>query len=61
VEQEENQGKQLSMIPWPFLTWLDLVISMGYICICYIFIYCIVDPNYMLCPSLLLLSCPCHV
>jgi hypothetical protein len=31
VEQEENQGKHLSMIPWPFLTWLDLVISMGYI------------------------------
>jgi hypothetical protein len=29
VEQEENQGKQLSMIPWPSLTWLDLVISMG--------------------------------
>jgi hypothetical protein len=43
------------------LTWLDLVISIGYICICYMFIYCTVDPNFMLWLSLLLLSYPWHV
>jgi hypothetical protein len=44
VEQEENQGKQLSMIPWPFLTWLVLVITMGI----YVYSICLIIASSIL-------------
>jgi hypothetical protein len=36
------------------LTWFSLVISLGYTCLCYMFIYCIVDPTFVHLPSLFL-------
>jgi hypothetical protein len=38
VEPEENQGKQLSMIPFTNSTWFKLVISLGYLWL-HIYIY----------------------
>jgi hypothetical protein len=47
VELEENQGKQLSIIPFTHSICFNLVISVGYMWLCYMFIYA----------SLILLSC----
>ena len=34
VEPEENQGKQLSTIPCTHSIWFNLVMSLGYLCLC---------------------------
>ena len=36
VKPEENQGKQVCMIPCTYLTWFNLVISIGYLWVMYI-------------------------
>jgi hypothetical protein len=53
VEPEENQGKQLSMIPSTHSTWFNLVISLG--CM-FISIYRIVDPTFLHLSSLFYIS-----
>jgi hypothetical protein len=47
--------------PLTYLTYLNLVISLGVSMLMLIFIYCIVDPTFELCPFLISLPCPCHV
>jgi hypothetical protein len=53
IEPEENIGKQLSMFLDP-LNLFNLVISLGYMWLCYMFIYCIVYPTFVHLPSLFL-------
>jgi len=42
VQPEENQSKQLSMISYAYFIWFNLVISLEYLYLCIIFMYCIV-------------------
>jgi hypothetical protein len=42
------------MILFTHSTWINLVISLGYMWLCYMFIYCIVDPTFLHLPSLFL-------
>ena len=53
VEPEENQGKQLCIIPYTYLTWFNLVISIGYLWVMYIMLFiALLVPVSMHCPSL---------
>ena len=57
LEPEENQGKQLRIIPCAYLFWFSLVISLiGYLFIYIMIIYCIVVPTFLHYPSLIGLS-----
>jgi hypothetical protein len=53
IEPEENISKQLGMFLDP-LNLFNLVISLWYTWLCYMFIYCIVDPTLVHLPCFFL-------
>ena len=60
VKPEENQGKQVTMIPFTYLILFSLVI--GYVCLNIIPMYCIVIPTFhALSLPWIVIPYPCHV
>ena len=63
ADPEENQGKQLSMIPCAYLNWCNLYISLGYYWVIYILYYLLHSCTYFYALPFLdiVYPYPCHM